>query len=68
MMKSTALKRLMTEYRGKAYVDTFTHSVELTLNAPEGITAGPVSEDNFFEWEALISSVFLLIESNDELI
>ncbi|GAB5589306.1 ubiquitin conjugating enzyme Ubc7/UbcP3 [Umbelopsis nana] len=40
---STALKRLMTEYR------------ELTLNAPEGIMAGPVSEDNFFEWEALIT-------------
>ncbi|KAJ3054085.1 Ubiquitin-conjugating enzyme E2 G2 [Rhizophlyctis rosea] len=40
---STALKRLMTEYK------------ELTVNAPEGITAGPVSEDNFFEWEALIA-------------
>ena len=39
----TALKRLMNEYK------------ELTLNAPEGITAGPVSEENFFEWEALIS-------------
>lgn len=39
---STALKRLMTEYK------------ELTLNPPEGITAGPVSEDNFFVWEALI--------------
>ncbi|OBZ88683.1 Ubiquitin-conjugating enzyme E2 [Choanephora cucurbitarum] len=40
---STALKRLMTEYR------------ELTLNAPEGITAGPIDENNFFEWEALIA-------------
>ena len=40
---SAAVKRLMTEYR------------ELTLNAPEGITAGPISEDNFFEWEALIA-------------
>ncbi|KAJ3299937.1 Ubiquitin-conjugating enzyme E2 G2 [Borealophlyctis nickersoniae] len=40
---STALKRLMTEYK------------ELTVNAPEGITAGPISEDNFFEWEALIA-------------
>ncbi|RIA84061.1 ubiquitin-conjugating enzyme/RWD-like protein, partial [Glomus cerebriforme] len=40
---STALKRLLTEYK------------ELTLNAPEGITAGPVSEDSFFEWEALIA-------------
>lgn len=24
------------------------------LNPPEGIIAGPVSEENFFEWEALI--------------
>ncbi|KAJ1972676.1 ubiquitin conjugating enzyme Ubc7/UbcP3 [Dimargaris verticillata] len=40
---SAALKRLMTEYK------------ELTINAPEGITAGPISEDNFFEWEALIA-------------
>lgn len=28
---------------------------ELTLNPPEGIIAGPVSEENFFEWEALIT-------------
>lgn len=28
---------------------------ELTLNPPEGIVAGPLSEDNFFEWEALIA-------------
>lgn len=33
----------MTEYK------------ELTMNAPEGIFAGPVSEDNFFVWEAFIS-------------
>ncbi|KAJ3252684.1 Ubiquitin-conjugating enzyme E2 G2 [Boothiomyces macroporosus] len=33
----------MTEYK------------ELTLNPPEGIQAGPVSESNYFEWEALIS-------------
>ncbi|KAJ2901192.1 ubiquitin conjugating enzyme Ubc7/UbcP3 [Coemansia aciculifera] len=39
---STALKRLMTEYR------------ELSLHSPDGITAGPISEDNFFEWEAVI--------------
>ncbi|KAI9297064.1 ubiquitin-conjugating enzyme [Neoconidiobolus thromboides FSU 785] len=42
-MSSTALKRLITEYK------------ELTVNPPEGITAGPVSEDNFFEWDALIA-------------
>ncbi|KAJ3024026.1 Ubiquitin-conjugating enzyme E2 7 [Thoreauomyces humboldtii] len=40
---STALKRLMTEYK------------ELTTNAPDGITAGPVNEDDFFTWEALIA-------------
>ncbi|KAI9206297.1 ubiquitin-conjugating enzyme/RWD-like protein [Polychytrium aggregatum] len=39
----SALKRLTTEYR------------ELTLRAPEGITAGPISEDNYFLWEALIA-------------
>ncbi|KAJ1544062.1 Ubiquitin-conjugating enzyme E2 G2 [Nowakowskiella sp. JEL0078] len=27
----------------------------LTVNPPEGITAGPISEDNFFLWEALIA-------------
>ena len=35
-------KRLMTEYR------------ELSINPPEGITAGPVSESNWFLWEAMI--------------
>ncbi|EPZ36998.1 Ubiquitin-conjugating enzyme E2-18 kDa [Rozella allomycis CSF55] len=43
MSRNTALKRLMTEYK------------ELTLHAPDGITAGPVSENNFFVWEALIA-------------
>ncbi|KAJ3200739.1 Ubiquitin-conjugating enzyme E2 G2 [Entophlyctis luteolus] len=42
MSRATALKRLMTEYK------------ELTVNPPDGITAGPVSEDDFFVWEALI--------------
>lgn len=32
-------------------------SKELTVNAPEGIVAGPVNEENFFEWEALITYV-----------
>lgn len=41
-MAGAALKRLMAEYR------------QLTLNPPEGIIAGPVNEENFFEWEALI--------------
>ncbi|KAK7507805.1 hypothetical protein BaRGS_00000770 [Batillaria attramentaria] len=41
-MAGSALKRLMAEYK------------QLTLNPPEGIIAGPINEDNFFEWEALI--------------
>ncbi|OCT61299.1 hypothetical protein XELAEV_18047324mg [Xenopus laevis] len=41
-MAGTALKRLMAEYK------------QLTLNPPEGIVAGPINEENFFEWEALI--------------
>eukprot|EP00123_Amoebidium_parasiticum_P012318 comp21278_c0_seq1/m.29031 comp21278_c0_seq1/g.29031 ORF comp21278_c0_seq1/g.29031 comp21278_c0_seq1/m.29031 type:complete len:168 (-) comp21278_c0_seq1:903-1406(-) len=41
-MAGSALKRLMTEYRS------------LTRNPPEGILAGPISEDNFFQWEAVI--------------
>jgi len=42
MGASAAFKRLMQEYK------------ELTTNPPEGLTAGPVEEDNLFEWEALI--------------
>jgi len=33
----------------------FVHVSELTLNPPEGIIAGPINEENFFEWEALIT-------------
>jgi len=42
-MAGAALRRLMAEYK------------QLTLNPPEGILAGPVDEENFFEWEALIT-------------
>eukprot|EP01104_Vermistella_antarctica_P007039 TRINITY_DN17773_c0_g1_i1.p1 TRINITY_DN17773_c0_g1~~TRINITY_DN17773_c0_g1_i1.p1 ORF type:complete len:167 (-),score=30.16 TRINITY_DN17773_c0_g1_i1:299-799(-) len=42
-MASTAFKRLMQEYKG------------MTESPVEGITAGPVSEENFFEWEVLIA-------------
>ena len=41
-MAGAALRRLMTEYR------------ELFNNAPQGLVAGPASEDNFFEWDVLI--------------
>lgn len=36
-------------------------SVELTLNPPEGIIAGPLDEENFFEWEAYIMYVYTCI-------
>ncbi|XP_074643354.1 ubiquitin-conjugating enzyme E2 G2-like isoform X2 [Tubulanus polymorphus] len=42
-MAGSALKRLMAEYK------------QLTLNPPEGIVAGPLTEENFFEWEAYIT-------------
>lgn len=42
MASSTAQRRLLQEYR------------LLTNNTPEGITAGPVSEDDLLYWEALI--------------
>ena len=42
MASSTASRRLFLEYKN------------LTSNPPDGITAGPVSEDDIFLWEALI--------------
>jgi ubiquitin-conjugating enzyme E2 G2 len=41
-MSSTAHRRLLQEYR------------MLTKNPPDGITAGPVSEDDLLHWEAMI--------------
>ncbi|KAH7135227.1 ubiquitin-conjugating enzyme/RWD-like protein [Dendryphion nanum] len=42
MATSSAAKRLFKEYRS------------LSSDLPEGITAGPLSEDDMFNWEALI--------------
>jgi ubiquitin-conjugating enzyme E2 G2 len=42
MAQSTAHRRLLQEYRA------------LTNNPPEGITAGPVTEDDLLHWECLI--------------
>lgn len=42
MATSLASKRLFSEYKN------------LSRNPPEGITAGPLSEDDIFLWEALI--------------
>ena len=42
-MARSSLRRLFTEYR------------QLFENSPEGIVAGPRSEANFLEWEALIA-------------
>lgn len=41
-MAGSALRRLMAEYK------------QLILDPPDGITAGPIDEENFFEWEAVI--------------
>jgi ubiquitin-conjugating enzyme E2 G2 len=41
-MNSVASKRLFQEYKA------------LTVDPPEGITAGPVNEDDLFTWEAII--------------
>ncbi|MCJ1335829.1 Ubiquitin-conjugating enzyme E2 7 [Bachmanniomyces sp. S44760] len=43
MASTTATKRLFAEYR------------LLTLDPPDGITAGPISEDDLFIWECLLS-------------
>lgn len=42
MAASVAQRRLLQDYRA------------LTNNPPDGITAGPVSEDDLYNWEALI--------------
>nr|BAA20373.1 UbcP3 [Schizosaccharomyces pombe] len=42
MSKAMPLRRLMKEYK------------ELTENGPDGITAGPSNEDDFFTWDCLI--------------
>ena len=42
MTTSVASKRLFQEYK------------HLTQDPPDGITAGPISEDDLFVWEALI--------------
>jgi ubiquitin-conjugating enzyme E2 G2 len=42
MASSVAAKRLFQEYKS------------LLTNPPDGITAGPVNEDDLFVWEALI--------------
>lgn len=40
---STAVRRLMTEYK------------QILSDPPEGISAGPISESNFLEWECLLA-------------
>lgn len=40
--RSTAQKRLLKEYQ------------QLTRDPPPGIVAGPISEDNLFEWDCLL--------------
>nr|ACO11538.1 Ubiquitin-conjugating enzyme E2 G2 [Caligus rogercresseyi]ACO11646.1 Ubiquitin-conjugating enzyme E2 G2 [Caligus rogercresseyi] len=42
-MSGTALRRLIAEFK------------QLWENPPEGILAGPLSEDNYLEWEACVT-------------
>ena len=63
IMAGYALKRLLAEYKRKWSCFKYhlqISSPELTLYPPDGIVAGPVSEENFFEWECLITFVSLL--------
>ena len=41
-LRSMAQRRLMKEFK------------ELTVSPADGILAGPINEDNLFEWEALV--------------
>jgi len=42
-MGTSALRRLVAEYK------------QILKNSPDGIIAGPVKEENYFEWEAAIT-------------
>ena len=42
-MGTSALRRLMAEYK------------QILKNSPDGIIAGPIKEENYFEWEAAIT-------------
>lgn len=45
--KNTALRRLMTEWK------------ELKKNPIDGFSTGPVSEDDYFVWQATIEYCFI---------
>ena len=45
----TAVKRLSTEYK------------QLRKNPPEGILAGPRSEENLFYWDAVLVYFFIIV-------
>jgi len=58
----TYSKTIISFIKNQNHVDLSDMFVtELTLNPPEGIVAGPVNEENFFEWEALITFVIFII-------
>ena len=42
-MGTSALRRLVAEYK------------QILKNSPDGIIAGPIKEENYFEWEAAIT-------------
>jgi ubiquitin-conjugating enzyme E2 G2 len=69
-MAGSALRRLMAEYKRnfdyylieynnkipiRFLLILLLYEIELSQNPPEGIVAGPINEENFFEWESLIT-------------
>lgn len=50
--RNTALRRLMTEWK------------ELKKSPIDGFSAGPVNEDDYFSWEAIIEYYLLSLSSN----
>lgn len=66
-MAGYALKRLMTEYKGYFLMKKqgMTFILELTNRPPDGIIAAPIDEDNFFEWECLITGKTVSLEFNE---
>lgn len=58
MMGTSALRRLVAEFK------------QLSKNSPDGIIAGPIKDDNYFEWEAAITGrvlAFVILDFKDTL-
>ncbi|MXQ82240.1 hypothetical protein E5288_WYG011037 [Bos mutus] len=51
---ATNCRRRCSDSTNMGFSPFLNREEKLTLNPPEGIVAGPMNEENFFEWEALI--------------